>query len=149
MVVDIETGYAGPSCHITHSPYLLAAIAHLYNAMELLKEVNNTIVEQAIDGLDSVQKLADSWLEVNRCRIYTEKIDHLEELLIPAMGLINDAKSMLESVIYWKIGMTIHARYNILSCIKEAALEGIGPTLEELEFCLQKHRDDGEHGGTL
>jgi hypothetical protein len=51
---------------------------------------------------------------------------------------------MLESLIHWKIGMTIYAKHNILSCIKEAALEGISPTLEELEFCLQKNRDHGE-----
>jgi hypothetical protein len=144
MYSELETGHAGSSCLITHSPYLMMAIGHLYKAMDLLKEVNNRIVEQAVDGLDSVEKLSDSWLEVNRCRIYTEQVDHLEGLLIPALGLINDAKCMLESVIHWKIGMTIYAKHNILSCIKEAALEGIGPTLEELEFCLHNNQDPGE-----
>ncbi len=123
------------SCPVRYE-HLMAAIGHLYKAMDLLTYVNNEIVDQTIDALDLAEKLSDGWLEVNRCRLYTKDIPYYDELLIPSMGLINDAKLMLESLIEWKLGMTIHAKHNILRCIKEAALECINLSLNELESCL-------------
>ena len=135
----------GPICSITHRN-LMAAISHLYKAMELLAHVNNKIVDQPINALELMQELSDGWLEVNKCRLYTEDILFYEELLIPAMGLINDAKMMLESIIYWKLGMTLQAKYNILKSLREAAQVGINPCLAELEFCLEVVGPDGESG---
>ena len=133
----------GPICIITHRD-LLAAISHLYKAMELLAHVNNEIVDQPINALELTQELSDGWLEVNKCRLYTEDILYFEELLIPAMGLINDAKMMLESIVYWKLGMTLQAKYNILRCLREAAQVGINPSLAELELCLQFVSSNGD-----
>jgi hypothetical protein len=132
----------GLTCSISHLD-LMAAIAHLYKAMELLTHVNNEIVDQPINAMELTQELSAGWLEVNKCRLYTEDILFYEELLIPAMGLINDAKVMLESLIHWKLGMTLQAKYNILRSLKEAALEGINPSLAELEFCLDVARSQG------
>lgn len=112
---------------------LLKSIDHLYKAMELLTFVNNEIVDDSIDALNLIQKLNESWLEVNKCRLYTESIQHIEEVLIPSMGLINDAKCMLESLVAWKLGLTLYGKSNILKCIKQAASEMINPTLSELE----------------
>jgi hypothetical protein len=125
----------GPTCNLEFD-HLMAAIEHLYKAMELLTDVNNEIVDQPIDALKLIDKLSDGWLEVNRCRLYTENSVFYESMLLPSMGLINDAKIMLESLMHWKLGMTIHAKHNILKSIKEAALDGINPSLAELEACL-------------
>jgi len=84
------------------------------------------------------EKLADSWLAVNQCRIYTESNVCLEELLIPAMGLINDAKCMVESCVAWQIGLTQAACRNIVHAILLADEEGLRPALEELESWLNE-----------
>lgn len=134
----------GPTCGFQYD-HLMAAIGHLYKALELLTGVNNAIVSQSLNFLELVEDLAAGWLEVNRCRIYTENILFYDELLIPALGLINDARLMLESLVHWKLGLTLQAKYNILRCLKEAIMEGIGPCLAELEACLALPRaaEDG------
>lgn len=105
--------------------------------MDLLTDVNNTIVDNEIlNFLILSEKLSESWLEVNKCRVFTESIVDYEELLIPSMGLINDAKCMLESLVAWKLGMTLYGKWNILQCIRMAGLEHINPMIGELEFWL-------------
>lgn len=54
------------------------------------------------------------------------------------MGLINDAKCMLESLVVWKLGMTLYGKFNIIKCLREAALENINPAIEELEYLLDQ-----------
>jgi hypothetical protein len=61
-----------------------------------------------------IQRLEKSWNEVNLCRVHTEKILFIEELLIPVLGEINDAKTMMDSLIAWKLGMTRPAYFNIM-----------------------------------
>jgi len=109
------------------------AIEHLYAAIEKLESVESVLSSGAIDIMELEEKLADSWLEVNRCRIYTESIVCLEELVIPAMGLINDAKCMVESCVAWQLGLTQAACRNIVHAIGLAVEEGLRPALEELE----------------
>jgi hypothetical protein len=133
----------GAQCTLSYDN-LMAAIGHLYRAMDLLTYVNNEIVDRSIDALDLIEKLGDGWREVNRCRLYTQDQLFYEELLVPSMGLINDAKTMLESLIAWKLGMTIHAKHSILTCIKGAALDGINPSLAELESCLDRGMGERE-----
>ncbi len=124
-----------PACTIKTSNIIEAAI-HLNNALELLIFVNNEIIDQAIDGMDIIEKLSTAWDEVNNCRVYTEEIVDLEDLLIPAMGLVNDARLMLESLVYWRIGLTPHGRISILASIRGAVSEGIGPVILKLESCM-------------
>jgi hypothetical protein len=115
---------------------LILAVEHLNKALELLIFINNEIVDHTIDGLDIIEKLSTVWDEINTCRLYTEEDLYFEELLIPAMGLVNDAKMMLESMIYWKLGMTRHGRISMLASIREAVFDGIGPGINELEACM-------------
>ncbi len=105
-----------PACRIEHGKVIEAAI-HLNRALELLIFVNNEIVDQAVAGMDIIEKLSIAWDEVNSCRVYTEEIVDLEDLLIPAMGLVNDARLMFESLLYWNLGMTPQGRISILASI--------------------------------
>ncbi len=115
---------------------LVEAAVHLNRALELLVFVNNEISAQAINSLDLIEKLSGAWNEINNCRVYTEEIVYFEELLIPAMGLVNDAKLMLESLIHWKLGMTLHGKISILASIREAVTDGIQPGIIQLESCM-------------
>lgn len=117
------------------------AIEHLYAAIEKLESVVSVLSSGAIDIMELEEKLADSWLAVNRCRIYTESVASLEELLIPAMGLINDAKCMVESCVAWQIGLTQAACRNIVYAIGLAVDEGVRPALEELECWVSQAGD--------
>ncbi len=115
---------------------LRMAIDHLYDAIGKLESCEQDLSSGAISVMDLVEKLGDSWLAVNRCRIYTEPIIFFEELLIPAMGLIHDARCMVESCVAWQIGLTQAACRNIVHAIRLAVDEGLRPALEELECWL-------------
>lgn len=107
--------------------------------------MNNSIVDdEIIDSMKLTDKLDESWLQVNTCRVYTGHIVDMEEFLIPSMGLINDAKCMFESLIAWRLGMTMYGKYNIVQCLRQAALDYINPAIEELENLLCALRDAGE-----
>jgi len=126
---------ADPVCEMEYGELVEAAV-HLNRALELLVFVNNEISAQAINSLDLIEKLSGAWNEINNCRVYTEEIVYFEELLIPAMGLVNDAKLMLESLIHWKLGMTLHGKISILASIREAVTDGIQPGIIQLESCM-------------
>jgi hypothetical protein len=115
---------------------LILAVQHLNRARELLIFINNEIIDHTIDALDIIEKLATAWHEINKCRLYTEKDVYFEELLIPAMGLVNDAKMMLESMVHWKLGITPHGEISMLTCIRLAVRDGIEPGINELEARL-------------
>jgi len=119
---------------------LFSAVDHLVKAVRRLEECRVAMEEGLFDDL-LIQKLEESWNEVNLCRVHTEKILFFEELLIPAMGEINDAKSMMESLIAWKLGMTRPAYFSIMGCLTNA-LEGIRPCIEELSSW--EHKGAGE-----
>jgi hypothetical protein len=112
---------------------LVAAVEHLYRALEALEAARREITGGAILATGLSSKLADGWLEVNRCRQYTEPFPLFEEWLVPSLGLINDAKCMVESCVAWGLGVTRSAYFHILNCIDLAINEGIRPCLEELE----------------
>jgi hypothetical protein len=112
---------------------LIAAIEHLYKALRILESVKRKLADGGVMGAELSLELADGWLEVNCCRKYTEPFLFAEELLIPSLGLINDAKSMIDSCMAWKLGITRHAYLNIMNCLQLAIDEGIRPVLDELE----------------
>ena len=117
---------------------LQLAIEHLYKAIELLETAKSKLSEGIVSGAELSSMLAESWLEVNKCRLYTESMLMFEELLVPSLGLINDAKCMLESSIAWHLGLTANGYLNIVNCINLAICEGIRPCLEELETWLSE-----------
>jgi hypothetical protein len=124
---------------------LFSAIEHLCKAGDILEESRMAMEEGIFDDALS-QKFVEAWNEVNQCRVFTEKILFIEELLIPVMGEINDAKCMMESISSWGIGMTQPAFHSIMGCLFNA-ISGIRPCVEELASWVQgTATENGESG---
>lgn len=109
------------------------AVDHLYKSMNILETVVELVDNGAYDALVCSEKLKESWYEINCCRIYTEKDVNFEELLQPALGYVSDAKSMIDSLVHWNLGLTKYGRLSILSALNLAS-KLIRYTLEELEL---------------
>jgi hypothetical protein len=118
------------------------AIDHLYEAERILRSVLKEIGSGAIQGLDVSEELATAWFEVNCCRLYTQSDVNLEELNLEAMGLINDAKCMMDSLVSWKKGLTPHGQFYMRQSII-SAMSGLKVVLNELESMLY-HQKAGE-----
>jgi hypothetical protein len=124
---------------------LFAAVEHLCRAATLLDECRRNMQEGMFDE-SLPQKLEEAWNEVNLCRVHTERIQFIEEMLVPAMGEINDAKCMFESLAAWKVGMTPAGFNSIMGCLFNA-VSGIQPCLEELSSWVAGAGDEeAEYG---
>jgi len=121
----------------------LEAIENLYEALKILDSVRKEIESGAIRGMVISESLADAWYKVNCCRIHTQVDVNLEELNLEAMGLINDAKCMMDSLLSWKKGMTRHAKFFIMEDIAYAA-KNIFLVLSQLENWLSELEEGGE-----
>ena len=113
----------------------LEAIEHLYEALRILKSVLKEFESGAMRGIEISKSLAKAWFQVNCCRLYTESDINLEELNVAAMGLINDAKCMMDSLISWQKGITLHGKIYVTQSIREAA-GNLNLVLTELESLL-------------
>ncbi len=111
---------------------LTKAVEHLYAALGLIEQAQNDICQRALSAVKLMADLAQAWYEINKCRLYTEKIVDFEEMLQPAMGYVNDARCMVETVADTEGGMTESAFASILGCLWEAAAL-VHCVLEELE----------------
>ena len=121
----------------------LQAIENLYEALKILESVREEIESGAIRGMVTSENLAEAWYQVNCCRLHTQEDVNLEELTLEAMGLINDAKCMLESLLHWKKGMTRHASFFIRNNLASAA-KNIHLVLSQLEEWMSKLEEEGE-----
>ena len=121
----------------------LEAIENLYEALKLLESVRKEIESGAIRGMVISENLAEAWYKVNCCRIHTQVDVNLEEFTLEAMGLINDAKCMMDSLLSWKKGMTRQAKFAIMENIALAA-RNIFVVLSQLEDWLSNLKEDGE-----
>ena len=121
----------------------LEAIENLYEALKLLESVRKEIESGAIRGMVISENLADAWYKVNCCRIHTQVDVNLEEFTLEAMGLINDAKCMMDSLLSWKKGMTRQAKFAIMENIALAA-RNIFVVLSQLEDWLSNLKEDGD-----
>ena len=119
------------------------AIENLYEALKILDSVRKEIESGAIRGMVTSENLAEAWYKVNCCRIHTQVDVNLEELTLEAMGLINDAKCMMDSLLSWKKGMTRHASFFIRENIASAA-KNIFLVLSQLEDWLSTLDEAGE-----
>ena len=119
----------------------LEAIENLYEALKILDTVREEIESGAIRGMVTSQNLADAWYKVNCCRLHTQEDVNLEEFTLGAMGLINDAKCMMDSLLSWKKGMTRHASFFIRENIASAA-RNIYLVLNQLEDWMSKLEDE-------
>ena len=126
----------------------LEAIENLYEASKILDSVREEIESGAIRGMVTSQNLAEAWYQVNCCRVHTQEDVNLEELTLSAMGLINDAKCMMDSLLHWKKGMTRHASFYIRDNIASAA-KSIFLVLSQLEDWLSQLEDEGEIAQSL
>jgi hypothetical protein len=111
------------------------AIEYLYEALEILESVLKEIENGSIRGVRTSERLAEAWYKVNCCRLHTESDVNLEELTLEAMGLINDAKCMMDSLMSWRKGMTLHGMINITNNIR-AASDNLRLGLGDLEDLL-------------
>ena len=121
----------------------LEAIENLYEALKLLESVRKEIESGAIRGMVISENLAEAWYKVNCCRIHTQVDVNLEEFTLEAMGLINDAKCMMDSLLSWNKGMTRQAKFSIIENIALAA-RNIFVVLSQLEDWLSNLKEDGE-----
>lgn len=126
---------------------LFSAIEHLCKAGELLEDCRLAMQEKVFDE-ELTRKLEEAWNEVNKCRVFTEKILFIEEILIPVMGEINDAKCMIESLASWGLGMTPSAFQSIMGCLYHA-ISGIHPCIEELASWIQGASSEEHESSTL
>ena len=121
----------------------LEAIENLYEALKILETVRKEIESGAIRGMVTSDNLAQAWYKVNCCRLHTQEDVNLEELTLEAMGLINDAKCMMDSLLSWNKGMTRHASFFIRENIASAA-KNIFSVLSQLEDWLSKLEEEVE-----
>ena len=126
----------------------LEAIEHLYEALKILETVREEIESGAIRGMVTSENLAEAWYKVNCCRLHTQEDVNLEELTLAAMGLINDAKCMMDSLLSWKKGMTRQASFYIRDNIASAA-RNIFLARSQLEDWLGKLEEEGEIAQSL
>ena len=121
----------------------LEAIENLYEALKILEGVRKEIESGAMRGMAISENLAEAWYKVNCCRLHTQTDVNLEELTLEAMGLINDAKCMIDSLVSWKKGVTRQAKFFIMDNISYAA-RNIFLVLNHLEDWLNKLHEEGE-----
>ena len=126
----------------------LEAIEHLYEALKILDSVREEIESGAIRGWVTSESLAEAWYKVNCCRLHTQEDVNLEELTLPAMGLINDAKCMMDSLLSWKKGMTRQASFYIRDNIASAA-KNILLVRSQLEDWMSELEEGGEIAQSL
>ena len=127
---------------------LLEAIEYLYEALKILETVREEIESGAIRGWVTSESLAEAWYKVNCCRLHTQEDINFEELTLAAMGLINDAKCMMDSLLSWKKGMTRQASFYIRDNIAAAA-RNIFLVRSQLEDWLSKLEEEGEVAQSL
>ena len=121
----------------------LEAIENLYEALKILESVRKEIESGAMRGMVISENLAEAWYKVNCCRLHTQEDVNLEEFTLEAMGLINDAKCMMDSLLSWNKGMTRQANFSIMENISSAA-KNIFVVLSQLEDWLSNLKEEGE-----
>ena len=121
----------------------LEAIEYLYEALKILESVRKEIESGAMRGMVISENLAEAWYKVNCCRLHTQEDVNLEELTLEAMGLINDAKCMIDSLLSWKKGVTRQAKFFIMDNISFAA-KNIFSVLSQLEDWLSNLKEEGD-----
>lgn len=114
---------------------VIQALTALYKAQQLLLKVYSQVRDGRYMAHFVQADLATAWYRVNVCRLFTETDVNFEENLQCSMGLIVDAKEMVDSLVAWGKGVTRAGQANILNCIKQAGDE-IFTAIERLELML-------------
>ena len=114
---------------------LLAAIEHLAFALDKIDGIIGDMRLGTMDLWSMSCRATEAWNSVNHCRIYTEAISPIEEVLQPVLGFINDAVQMIDSLIAWRLGMT-PAAYSSISGVLRMADDSIRIVADELSSWL-------------
>lgn len=114
---------------------IMQALTSLYASRTLLEEVYTKVQQAAYESSSTAEDLATSWYRVNVCRLFTETDVDIEGHLQSAMGLIVDAKEMVDSLAAWGKGVTRAGRANIIVCVIDASNE-IFTVIDMLENML-------------
>jgi hypothetical protein len=110
---------------------LMAAIEHLTVAIEKIEGTLEDMKGGAMELWTMSCRATEAWNSVNQCRIYTETIPHVEEVLQPVLGYLNDVVQMIDSLISWRLGMT-PAAYRSISDVLGIADDSVRIVIDEL-----------------
>ena len=114
---------------------IMQAITALTSCRKILAKAADTVQWGAFVSTTLSEQLATAWYRINVCRLFTQEDVNWEGHLQSAMGLINDAKSMVDSLAAWGKGVTRAGRANILLCLAIATDE-VFTVQEQLECML-------------
>ena len=117
------------------SDELRKAIGHLVEAKRLVAKCEGNIGKGFLMGNNVLDDLRDAWYQVNCCRLYTQSSVDLENCTQTAMGNINDAREMMDSLIHWGKGLTPYGGLSIMFACSEAQAN-IDVVHAELEHML-------------
>lgn len=120
----------------------MQSITALTSCRKILVEVAERVQGGCYAATTLSEWLATAWYRINICRLYTQESVNWEGHLQSAMGLIVDAKEMIDSLAAWGKGVTRAGQANILNCIKEA-MDEVFTVQEQLEdmLCVTGNRD--------
>lgn len=114
---------------------IIQALSALHSAKQLLLKCYSQVKDGRYMAFLVQEDLATAWYRVNVCRLFTETDTNFEGYLQSAMGLIVDAKEMVDGLVAWGKGVTRAGQANILNCIRQAGDE-IFTVVEMLESML-------------
>ena len=113
----------------------MQSITALTSCRKILAEVAERVRGGCYAAPTLSEWLATAWYRINICRLYTQEDVNWEGHLQSAMGQINDAKEMIDSLAAWGKGVTWAGQANILICIEDATNE-VFTVQEQLECML-------------
>jgi len=93
---------------------LRKAIDHLLQAKKLVEKCRKSVGKGFFIGNIILDDLRDAWYQVNCCRLYTQASVNFENYTQTAMGNINDAREMMDSLIHWGKGLTTYGGMSIM-----------------------------------
>jgi hypothetical protein len=118
-----------------------AAIEHLTVATGKIQGIIEDMRLGCMDLWTMSCRATEAWNAVNHCRIFTETLLPVEEVLQLVLGYINDAVQMIDSLITWRLEMTPAAYRSILD-ILSIADDSIRIVVDELASWLAAEATD-------
>lgn len=113
----------------------MQSITALTSCRKMLVQVAERVRGGCYAATTLSEWLATAWYRINICRLYTQESVNWEGHLQSAMGLIIDAKEMIDSLAAWGKGVTRAGQNNILKCIR-ATSDEVFTVQEQLECML-------------
>ncbi len=112
----------------------MQSITALTSCRKILVKAAKAVRDGSYISTTLSEQLATAWYLINVCRLFTQEDVNWEGRLQSAMGLVNDAKCMVDSLAAWGKGVTRAGQANILTCIRQATDEVF--TVQEQLECM-------------